>query len=95
MKSLKAPLIFLALTSCGDRTQAWMVVTFSLPDGQSAQMAFNNPDPSISQDECEQMLPWSIDSLIQAAHHKEPRLRSAKFTGAHCVMSSLDPIKQS
>jgi hypothetical protein len=95
-KLLTIALILFALisTSCGERIQAWIVLTFTLPDGQSAQMAFNNPDDSnISKSQCEELLPKAVDSLLQTAFRKEPRLRDAKFNGAHCVLSTSDPVK--
>lgn len=87
-------LFVLSTVSCGERAQAWIVLSYEMEDGQPAQMAFNNPAmPDMTEDECKRALPSAVDSLSKAAIQKEPRLSKAKFKGASCVMSAVDPIK--
>lgn len=57
-------------------------------------MAFDNPAlPHITLEECKAALPKAQQNLIQAARQTEPRLSSAPFVSARCVMSADDPIK--
>lgn len=87
-------LLALLISSCGERAQAWIVLSFEMQDGQPAQMAFNNPRvPDMTEEECKGALSNAVGSLIQAAIQKEPRLSKAKFKDASCVMSAVDPIK--
>jgi hypothetical protein len=73
---------------------AWIVLTFTVPDGTEAQLSFDNPEvASISLADCEKLLPTRRDSLVKSAREAAPILRDAAFKSATCVMSKDDPIK--
>ena len=82
------------VTSCGERSQAWILLTSDLPNGRSAQLAFKKSNPSLNKEECELVISKSIESLVVAAHQKEPRLRSTKFIGARCLMPAHDSSRK-
>ena len=87
-------LLLIPPTSVNAQDQAWIVLDFTLRDGTPAQMAFNNPAyTDITESECKKSLPNIQQSLVKAAIQKEARFATAKFLGAHCVMSTGDPLK--
>lgn len=92
---LAIALLGVPIVACA-QDQAWIVLEFLPDDGKKAEMAFNNSGaPDITESECKKSLPKVQQSLVKAAIQREPRLASAKFIGARCVMSTGDPIRLS
>ncbi len=94
--------VLLAVTSAtgaaaqGDasaKNKAWIILDFVLKNGTAAQMAFDRG--GMTESECKEDLLKPKHRLVEAAIQREPRLATAKFSGARCVMSADDPIKQS
>lgn len=73
--------------------KAWIVIAFVLKNGTSTQMAFQLPGHTES--ECKEQLLKPKHPWITAAIQREPRLATAKYSGARCVMSTDDPTKLS
>ena len=83
-----------AMSGCGEGEKAWIVLEFKMKDGTKSEMVFDNPrDPNRTLAECKASLRGAQRNLLRAARQKVPRLRSARFVGARCVMSAGDPIK--
>jgi hypothetical protein len=93
MKKFLTLALFLALCACNQGQKVWIVLDFITEDGQSAQMAFDNPAlPDITLKECEESLEEATQSLVTFAKN-EPKLKNAKFVSSKCVESETDPIK--
>ena len=68
LKSALSSISMLALASaCSQREQAWIVVDMEMPDGEPAQMAFNNPAvPDMTLAECRSSLDEARPNLEAA-----------------------------
>jgi hypothetical protein len=88
-----AILLVTSTAAWGGPERAWIVLDMEMPNGQPAQMAFNNPNlPDMTLAECKSSLNAAMPSL-KAAVDAEPRLRGNRIKSANCVMSVDDPIK--
>lgn len=64
-----------------------------MPDGKSAQMAFDNPAvPDMTLKDCEGSLQSATPPLIGHIS-QQPATTGAKMVSAKCVWSATDPVK--
>ncbi len=94
-RAILASTVFLAFSGCekAEREQAWIVVDLARPDGQPAQVAFNNPDaPNMTLAECKSTLQDALPTLLKGLESKS-ETRGATMRRVACVMSVGDPIK--
>lgn len=94
-RAFLASAVFLASSGCeqAEQKQAWIVVHLVTPDGQPAQVAFNNPDaPDMTLAECKSTLEAALPTLLKGLEGK-PETRGGKMRKVSCVMSVEDPSK--
>jgi hypothetical protein len=82
-----------ACSAASAAEKAWIVVDLQMPDGTSAQMAFDNPAvPDMTLKDCEGALESATPTLMEHIS-KQPATKGAKMLSAKCVWSATDPIK--
>lgn len=82
--------IFLTTSTHAEEGSAWIVAAFITDDGNSGEMAFNNPQyPDMTLEECKDSLGYALPMI---KGHVE-KIAKAEFKSAKCVWSSGDPIK--
>jgi hypothetical protein len=83
----------LLMACSGKSEKVWIVVDLIAPNGQPAQMAFNNPAvPDMTMAGCEGSLQAAMPALLQGIGSK-PESAGSKYVSAKCVQSAEDPIK--
>lgn len=84
------------LTSVGGppRLPVWIVLEFTMPNGEPAEMTFNNPKaPEYDLEKCKRLTGETQTNFVQKAREAAPSLQSATYKGFYCVASADDPIK--
>ena len=94
-RAILASALALAFAGCreAEPEQAWIVVDLVRPDGQPAQVAFNNPDaPDMTLAECKSTLQEALPTLLNGLESKS-ETRGGRMRKVSCVMSVEDPSK--
>lgn len=98
---IKHLVLFLALVlglgACDDPRkgpQAWVVLDLNMPDGTSAQVAFENRPVFRSVKECKRELEKVVPKFMEVVH-QQPDAEGAELTHARCVMSLRNPVRAS